>query len=77
MMVEENKASPEATRPTTEPVKTEEAKAKPAETKKERPSNCASCNKLIKRKRWYYRNGKYYCSKKCWKLTLKKETKQA
>lgn len=40
---------------------------------KERPSNCAGCNKSIKRKRWYYRNGKYYCAKRCWKNTSKKE----
>lgn len=43
--------------------------------KRERPSNCAACNKSMKRKRWYYRNGKYYCTKRCWKTTVKKEEK--
>jgi hypothetical protein len=54
--------------------------AKPAEVKKEglsqkkaRPANCAVCNKSIRKKRWYYRNGNYYCSKRCWKTTVKKE----
>lgn len=41
--------------------------------KKERPANCAACNKSIKKLRWYYRNGKYYCTPRCWKTTRKKE----
>lgn len=45
-----------------------ETKAKP-----EKKRNCAVCNKLMKKGRWYYRNGKYYCTKRCWKSTLKKE----
>ncbi len=47
--------------------------AKAPEPKKEKPANCASCNKSIKNKRWYYRNGKYYCSKRCWQTAAKKE----
>lgn len=43
--------------------------------KKEKPANCAVCNKSIKKKRYYYRNGKYYCTKRCWKTTIKKEEK--
>lgn len=35
--------------------------------KKEKPANCAGCNKSIRKKRWYYRDGKYYCTKRCWK----------
>ncbi len=52
----------------------EEKKAAPA-AKKEKPSNCAACKKPIRKRRWYYRNGKFYCTKKCWKTTLKKEEK--
>ncbi len=59
--------------------KTETAKetvvkeAAPEKTKKsEKPKNCAQCNKPIKRKNWYYRNGKYFCGKGCWKLSHKK-----
>ena len=56
---------------TAEPVKTVEPKK--AEAPKEKPANCASCNKSIKNKRWYYRAGKYYCSKRCWQTASKKE----
>ncbi len=56
----------------TVPPKTE-AKPEPVAVKKERPANCAVCNKSIKKLRWYYRNGKYYCTQRCWKTTLKKK----
>jgi hypothetical protein len=55
------------------------ADAKPAEVakveekKKEKPANCAVCNKSIRKKRYYYRNGKFFCTKRCWKTTIKKE----
>ena len=58
-----------------------EQKKEAAETKKvekpksEKPANCAGCNKSIRKKRWYYRNGKFYCTKRCWKTASKKEEK--
>lgn len=61
----------EAAAPQSAPAK-EEKKATP-EAKKEKPSNCAGCNKSIRKKRWYYRNGKFYCSQRCWKATAKKK----
>lgn len=36
----------------------------------ENPTNCVKCNKRLKRKSWYYRNGGHYCSKRCWKLAV-------
>lgn len=72
-MVEEKKEEVPSPKPA-EAVKAEEKKKETA-PKIERPSNCAACNKSIKRKRWYYRNGKYYCTKKCWKTAAKKEEK--
>lgn len=74
-MAEEKKE--EAQKPA-EPKPAEQAAQKPPEVKKEevkieKPANCASCNKSIKNKRWYYRNGKYYCSKRCWQTAAKKE----
>ena len=33
--------------------------------------NCAGCNKPIKKAKRFYRNGKYYCSRKCAKTTIK------
>ncbi|OGX43891.1 MAG: hypothetical protein A3G38_03050 [Omnitrophica WOR_2 bacterium RIFCSPLOWO2_12_FULL_51_8] len=48
--------------------KTAEA-AKPAE---EKQANCLSCNKQIKKLKRYYRDSKFYCSKKCWKDYIRK-----
>ncbi|MBU4377014.1 MAG: hypothetical protein KKD29_05995 [Candidatus Omnitrophica bacterium] len=53
--------------PTPEKVAVSAPEAKPAEQKeKERPTNCAACNKAFKHKLWHYRNGKYFCNKRCW-----------
>lgn len=46
-------------------------KAEPQEKRPEvvpRPDNCIKCNKRLQRKTCYYRNGYYYCGKRCWKL---------
>ncbi len=45
-------------------------------------TNCAFCGKLVRRIKMYYRNGKYYCSKRCFKkmqekLAKEKESEQA
>ena len=64
--------APKAETPKTE--KPKEAVPKQEEKKKEKPVNCAVCNKSIKKKRYYYRNGKYFCTKRCFKTTVKKET---
>ncbi|HRZ86841.1 MAG TPA: hypothetical protein P5287_03410 [bacterium] len=46
--------------------------------KNSRPKACSQCNKALKRKTWYYRHGKYFCNKRCWKTsTQPKETKAA
>lgn len=37
------------------------------EKKEEKQTNCLFCNKPLRKVRRYYRNGKYYCTKKCWK----------
>jgi hypothetical protein len=53
------------------------AETPPAEApKKEKPSACVGCKKSIKKKRWYYRDGKYYCTKRCWNTTVKKADKK-
>ena len=31
-----------------------------------RPATCTSCGKRLNRKQWYYRNGRYFCKKRCW-----------
>jgi len=50
--------------------KTQEAPAAP-----EKQTNCLSCNKPLKKLTQYYRNGKHYCSKRCW-LNSKKPKEQ-
>ncbi|MFA5038767.1 MAG: hypothetical protein WC732_03715 [Candidatus Omnitrophota bacterium] len=40
--------------------------------------NCGKCNKPLKKIKRYYRNGKYYCHKKCYTEAQKKvEPKEA
>jgi len=53
---------------------TDEAKAVAPEVKpkEEKQTNCLSCNKPIKKIRRYYRDGKLYCTKKCWSTFIKK-----
>lgn len=55
--------------------KAQEAEVKP---KAEAQTNCLACNKPIKKLKVYYRNGKFYCSKKCWRAFIdkSKENKQ-
>ncbi|MCM8780722.1 MAG: hypothetical protein NC908_02210 [Candidatus Omnitrophica bacterium] len=43
----------------------------------EKQTNCLGCGKPLKKLKRYYRNGKYYCTKKCWCKTVKsKEAKE-
>lgn len=44
----------------------------------EKQTNCLACNKPIKKLKRYYRDGKFYCSKKCRSnfLAKQKEEKQ-
>ena len=52
-----------------EAVKESEVKTKP---KAEKQTNCLACNKLIKKLKHYYRDGKFYCSKRCWRAFIDK-----
>ncbi len=36
----------------------------------EKQTNCLACNKQLKRIKLYYRDGKFYCTKRCWKKAL-------
>jgi len=58
----------------TEAVKAETTEVKP---KAEKQTNCLSCNKPIKKLKRYYRNGKFYCSKKCWRAFIDKSKSQS
>ena len=67
------------------PAKAAEAPAAPAQAggrspkkKKSRPTNCLQSNKRIRRKDWYYRDGKYFANKKNYLLYKKaQETEKA
>ncbi len=43
-----------------------------AKPKAEKQTNCLACNKLIKKLKRYYREGKFYCSKRCWRAFIDK-----
>jgi hypothetical protein len=57
---------------------TEQAKSSEQETKPkiEKQANCLACNKPIKKLKRYYRDGKFYCSKKCWRNYIKKSKEE-
>ena len=42
-----------------------------------RAAACASCDKRISRKSWYYRNGHYFCTKRCWVTAKAKAAEEA
>ena len=42
-----------------------------------RAATCSSCSKRLTRKSWYYRNGKYYCKRRCWDTEQAKAAKEA
>ncbi|MFH0762572.1 MAG: hypothetical protein V1925_01635 [Candidatus Omnitrophota bacterium] len=44
--------------------------------KPEEQTNCLICNKPIKRLTRYYRDGKFYCGKKCWRTAKEKSKKE-
>lgn len=39
-------------------------------------TNCLGCNKPLKKLRRYYRDGKYFCIKRCWKA-MRAKAKEA
>lgn len=55
----------------------EAKKGRAPKKKKSKPTNCAQSNKRIRRKDWYYRDGKYYANKQCYKLYQTQEAEKA
>ena len=45
--------------------------------KKMQPTNCAQSNKRIRRKDWYYRDGKYFANKQAYKLFVEAAAEKA
>lgn len=50
---------------------------RPPKKKKSKPTNCAQSNKRIRRKDWYYRNGKYFANKQAFKLYQTQEAEKS
>lgn len=53
----------------------EQEKAQEEKKKVEIQTNCLNCNKPMKRIKRYYRDGKFYCNKRCWKDYVNKAKK--
>ena len=49
------------------------APVKKLKKKKSRPTNCSQSNKRIRRKDWYYRDGKYFANKQGFQLYKEQE----
>ena len=69
-MVEEETKEAAAAIPEKVPVKEE---TKPVV---EEQTNCLGCNKPLKKIKQYYRNGKFYCSKRCWLKAVEKSKEE-
>jgi len=62
------------------PQKSETPEKQTAPVKKEKPEKCEQCGKPLNRVKWYYRNGGYYCTNRCWKefkAKIEEEKKKA
>ena len=70
-MAEEKKETAKKAEPAAEP------ETKKLKKKKSRPTNCVQSNKRIRRKDWYYRDGKYFANKQCFKLYAASELEKA
>ena len=59
-----------------QPVK---AQAQPQQPppQEEKQTNCLGCNKPLKKEKRYYRNGKLYCNKRCWRKAITSKDKEA
>lgn len=71
-MIEEKEPPKEP--PKEEPKIENQPKAQPAAEKreapkKEKPAACEKCGKKLSEKAWYFRNGRYFCNKRCWKAS--------
>lgn len=42
----------------------------------DRSTTCSSCGKRLNKKSWYYRNGQYFCKKRCWETAKAKAQEQ-
>jgi hypothetical protein len=64
----------EETKPTQ--TATQQNAAQPAAPVVEKQTNCLSCNKPINKLKRYYRDGKFYCNKICWRNFKNKQKEE-
>ena len=43
----------------------------------ERPTTCSCCGKRLSKKQRYYRNGQFFCKKRCWVTAQEKAAKES
>lgn len=60
-----------------EEAKTAQAPAAEAKPAVEKQTNCLGCGKALRKIKTYYRDGKFYCMKKCWRGYLEKTKAEA
>lgn len=48
----------------------------PKSTASVAPTECAACSKALLKKMWYYRNGQFFCNKKCFKRKEEENAKK-
>ncbi len=58
------------------PAEKVKAAAQEEKPKIEKQTNCLSCNKPIKKLKRYYRNGKFYCNKRCFQKFVEKSSQE-
>ena len=80
-MAQEKEAQSESNpvQPETQPTPQEEKKPTSQPTSQpipqpapEKQTNCLACKKPLQKLKVYYRNGKFYCNKRCWEKVTKK-----
>ena len=67
----DNEVAKPQTPTTAQPEKQIPKEPKAEKAEKEVQANCLGCNKPIKKLKRYYRDGKFYCNKKCWRKAVK------
>lgn len=74
----EDKKAPEAAEKGPQEKKGPEKALEVKKAEKIRPANCVGCNKAFKHRNWYYKNGRYFCTKRCWiKFAAEKKKQEA
>lgn len=72
--IKPQEAKPQEAKP--QETKAPEPKAPEPKPQAEKQTNCLGCGKPLVKLKIYYRDGKFYCSKKCWRKLIKSKKEQ-